>query len=55
MKKHYFIHFCCLLLKPSRALSVSLNKKRNGKFREILLVLDLRVRGGAPFSIIPKS
>ena len=33
IKKHYFIHFCCLFLKLSKALSASLNENIDKKNR----------------------
>ena len=34
-QKYYFIHFCCLSLKSSKALSVSLRKAKKQHFRKL--------------------
>ena len=42
IKKHYFIHFCCLFLKPSKAFSVSLSKV--SVFNKIVLDSELYIK-----------
>ena len=43
-QKHYFIHFCCLFLKLSKAFSVSLNKSRASWAYKIMKIKILKSR-----------